>query len=432
MSLKLSLLCLCVFSTYTALSLHLNHENTSNNDSNKNPQKLLIILVDGFRWDYATRASKGFSTIARNGVKAPYVTPIYPANSYPNWASIVTGRYAEHHGFLDNYVYDSAEKDFFLMGTNANSSHIHWWNQSLPIWTTAEKNNVSTAMYLWDGCQVPIDGITPNYCLKYHSVSDNMEVANNETRAHIKTILDNFSNNKHRLALLYHEYVDHIGHSWGPETINVTNAVIGIDQILQELYDEIKVRKLDNELNVVIVSDHGMVQVDGFKKIHISQFVDFNNDVEMLLGGGSGAQLNPKPGKEDKIFNALNKLEGIKVYKRDDIPDEFHFKHNKNVFPLLVTVDLGYDMAVPSSPGKVYPGGESGISPYPPTGGRHGYDRHVTDIRAIMYAFGPALKANFVSEPLDMVDHYNLFCHILGIVPSPNDGNESKIMKMLK
>ncbi|XP_054156958.1 glycerophosphocholine choline phosphodiesterase ENPP6-like [Oppia nitens] len=429
----LKLLCLCVFSTYTALSLHLNYENieTNNNESNENSQKLLIILVDGFRWDYATRASKGFSTIARNGVKAPYVTPIYPANSYPNWASIVTGRYAENHGFLQNYIYDAERHDIFLMTPNVNASHEHWWNQSEPIWTTAEKNHVSTAMYLWDGCQVPIDGIKPNYCLGYHAVSEDMETANNETRAHLKTILDNFANNKHRLALLYHEYVDHIGHSWGPDTSNVTDAVIGIDKILQELYDELKSRKLDNEVNVVIVSDHGMAQEDGFKKIHLQQYIDFN-DVEIFLGGWSGGQLTAKPGKEDTIVNELNKLEGIKVYKRDDIPDEFHYKHNKNVLPILLTVEMGYEIAVPSSPGKVYPGGETHIAPDPPSGGNHGYDRHIKDMRGIMYAFGPALKNNYLSEPLEMVDHYNLFCHILGITPLPNNGTDSKVTKMLK
>ncbi|KAG8199979.1 hypothetical protein JTE90_006223 [Oedothorax gibbosus] len=53
--------------------------------------KLLLILVDGCRWDYPDQDSlPGFRKLAENGVRAPYVTPIFPANSYPNWYTITT------------------------------------------------------------------------------------------------------------------------------------------------------------------------------------------------------------------------------------------------------------------------------------------------------------------------------------------------------
>ncbi|GBN57157.1 hypothetical protein AVEN_216313-1 [Araneus ventricosus] len=56
--------------------------------------KLLLILVDGCRWDYPDQDSTGlpgFRKLAENGVRAPYVTPIFPANSYPNLYTIMTG-----------------------------------------------------------------------------------------------------------------------------------------------------------------------------------------------------------------------------------------------------------------------------------------------------------------------------------------------------
>ncbi|CAG2174456.1 unnamed protein product [Oppiella nova] len=68
------------------------------------------------------------------------------ANSYPNWYSITTGRYAENHGFIQNYMYDNVTHELFLMTPFPNTSHPHWWTQSEPLWITAEKHDIKTAM----------------------------------------------------------------------------------------------------------------------------------------------------------------------------------------------------------------------------------------------------------------------------------------------
>ena len=79
--------------------------------------KLMIILVDGFRWDYVSldKSLKGFRKIAENGVRAKYVKPVFPTISYPNWYTIVTGLYTESHGMIGNYMYDEDRDDLFLM-----------------------------------------------------------------------------------------------------------------------------------------------------------------------------------------------------------------------------------------------------------------------------------------------------------------------------
>ncbi|RWS19538.1 ectonucleotide pyrophosphatase/phosphodiesterase family member 6-like protein [Leptotrombidium deliense] len=53
--------------------------------------KLILILADGVRYDYVADPNlKGFNQLAKHGVRAEYVQPIFPANSYPNWYTIVT------------------------------------------------------------------------------------------------------------------------------------------------------------------------------------------------------------------------------------------------------------------------------------------------------------------------------------------------------
>jgi predicted AlkP superfamily pyrophosphatase or phosphodiesterase len=65
----------------------------SNPTNLKKVPKTILILADGIRYDYVNEANlTGFSRIAKNGVRAKYVQPIFPANSYPNWYTIVTGK----------------------------------------------------------------------------------------------------------------------------------------------------------------------------------------------------------------------------------------------------------------------------------------------------------------------------------------------------
>lgn len=69
--------------------------NYYSNDGSGGGNKLLLILVDGCRWDYPDQdiaGLPGFRKLAQNGVRAPYVTPIFPSDSYPNWYTIVTGK----------------------------------------------------------------------------------------------------------------------------------------------------------------------------------------------------------------------------------------------------------------------------------------------------------------------------------------------------
>ena len=53
-------------------------------------------MLDGFRWDYAERLpaeeTPNFERFKSGGVHAEYVQPIFPANSFPSWTTIVTGK----------------------------------------------------------------------------------------------------------------------------------------------------------------------------------------------------------------------------------------------------------------------------------------------------------------------------------------------------
>lgn len=56
-------------------------------------RKLLVFLIDGFRYDYIDdlESLPGFKEIVENGVKVDYMTPNFPSLSYPNFYSLMTG-----------------------------------------------------------------------------------------------------------------------------------------------------------------------------------------------------------------------------------------------------------------------------------------------------------------------------------------------------
>ncbi|XP_065304566.1 glycerophosphocholine cholinephosphodiesterase ENPP6-like isoform X2 [Dermacentor albipictus] len=390
--------------------------------------RVVLILVDGVRWDYLSEADlPGFGELAKTGVKAEYVVPIMPANSYPNWYSIVTGLYGERHGFVQNYMYDEKHDDFFTMAPNPNASNPHWWNHAEPVWVTAEKNGLRTAMYWWDGCQVEIRGVKPTKCIQYRDYWQ-WPTVENDTKAALSEIVDNFKQNKLDFALVYYEAVDAEGHGSGPDSMERRRALKSADNVIKHLLDEAKRQNIRDQLSLIVVSDHGMTDTtEGkFELIDIEPHIDAN-DIHSMLDGGSFAMLRPHPDKIEKIYAKLKSLniKGLNVFKREELPELYHLKETYLTQPIVLTADPGYqikklqgtDKQVPQS-SRIYKG-------------NHGYDpMKLEDMRAIFLATGPGLKQGFQGGPVRMVDHYNVICRQLGIQPLENSGSQDSVRDM--
>ena len=57
-------------------------------------EKMVVIMLDGCRWDYFSRAAAehpGYQKFKDEGVVANYVQPIFPASSLQSWTTISTG-----------------------------------------------------------------------------------------------------------------------------------------------------------------------------------------------------------------------------------------------------------------------------------------------------------------------------------------------------
>jgi hypothetical protein len=84
---------------------HLNSVMQASNSSESKARKVILILADGVRWDYVNQDNlPGFDRLLKRGVKAEYVQPIFPAYSYPNWYTIVTGNLSRLQSAVQSYL----------------------------------------------------------------------------------------------------------------------------------------------------------------------------------------------------------------------------------------------------------------------------------------------------------------------------------------
>lgn len=391
--------------------------------------KLLVFLIDGFRYDYINEKElevlPGFKKLVQSGVKVDYMTPDFPSLSYPNYYTLMTGRHCEVHQMIGNYMWDQKTNKSFDIGTNQDSLLPMWWDESEPLWVTMEKVKRKVFMYYWPGCEVEILGVRPNYCREYYNSPSDA----NFTRA-VNDAVETLRNGNAEMAAVYYERVDVEGHHFGPWSEQRKNSTRVVDQMLQNLDQQIRESGLEEKLNVILFSDHGMTDLFWMEKvIELTKYVDFN-DILQIKDRGPVVSLWPAEGKHTKVYNQLKDVQNMAVYEKDQIPDRFFYKKGRFVPPLTLVAEQGWFIA--ESKEKL-PFWNNGTGPNKGwQHGWHGYDNELMDMRAFFLASGPDFKKNFRSAPIRSVDVYNVMCKVLGLEPQPNNGSWSRVEFMLR
>ncbi|XP_053486532.1 glycerophosphocholine cholinephosphodiesterase ENPP6 [Ictalurus furcatus] len=389
-------------------------------------RKLLVFLIDGFRYDYMDDLQNlpGFQEIVHNGVKVDYMTPDFPSLSYPNYYSLMTGRHCDVHQMTGNYMWDQHSSEEFLIGTNPSSRLPMWWDGSEPLWVTVQKQGKKAYMYYWPGCEVTILGVKPTFCEKYVT-SPSLKNLNDA----IENGLNVLKNDVADMVAVYYENIDVEGHHFGPGSEQVRTAVRSLDAAFQTLNHKIKEKDLEDDLNVIMFSDHGMTDIKWMDKvIELEAYINMSNMINMM-DRGPVVSLWPKPAMLEETYKALQAAKNMKVYRTHEIPDRYHYKRGKFVSPLTLVADPGWFITENKST-LPYWQNDTG-EPMGWQHGWHGYDNEFLDMRGFLLAQGPAFKKNFRAGPIRSVDVYNLMCNTLDIHPLPNNGSWSRVEFML-
>ncbi|KAM4052186.1 glycerophosphocholine cholinephosphodiesterase ENPP6 [Anomaloglossus baeobatrachus] len=390
--------------------------------------KLLLFLIDGFRYDYINEKElqvlPGFKKFVQSGVKVDYMTPDFPSLSYPNYYSLMTGRHCEVHQMTGNYMWDQKTNKSFDIGANIDSLSPMWWDGSEPLWVTMEKAKRKVFMYYWPGCEVEILGVRPNYCREYYNFPSDA----NFTKA-VNDAVQTLRGSNAELTAVYYERVDIEGHHYGPWSEQRKNATRVVDQMLQSLDQQITESGLKDKVNVILFSDHGMTDIFWMEKvIELEKYIDFN-DILQIKDKGPVVSLWPVEGKHAEVYNQLKAVQHMDVYQKNEIPDRFYYKKGKFVPPLTLVAEQGWFIAQSKEKLPFWNNGTASNQGW--QHGWHGYDNEMMDMRGFFLASGPDFRKNLRSAAIRTVDVYNIMCKVLGVEPQPNNGSWSRVERML-
>ena len=369
----------------------------------------VVISLDGFRWDYPQWYDTPFiDYMSANGVESGLI-PSFPSKTFPNHYTLATGLYPEHHGIVANSFFDAHSGETFSLGNPAQKTNPKFYGGE-PIWITAKKNKIKTAVFYWPGSDVRIAGEYPD---TYFLYDKKPQLTLSERMNGIVNKLKLPERERPQLIMAYMEQPDKNGHLYGPHSRHTRMAVAMVDSLLGRLYEEISELPIAKGVNLIVLSDHGMAWIDATHAITLKDKVK----TEWIASAEGSLPVNiyAKEGCTDSIYNALRGIDHARVWRRKDVPAYLHYNSGSRIGDVIVLPDLGY--VAYDKPIK--------------GGGQHGYDPQLSDMHALFRAIGPDF--NHISEPhFRNVDVYPLLCKLLGIEPAPNDGDLTEIRQIIR
>lgn len=372
----------------------------------KSDRCVVMISLDGCRWDYPQwYDTPFFDYLAEQGVEAGLI-PSFPSKTFPNHYTIATGLYPNNHGIIGNSFLNRETGETFSISNKKTKNDGRYWGGE-PIWLTAKHQGVKSAVFYWPGSDIEINGEYPDSYLVY----DDPDHWSYDRR--VDGILAVMQQKDHpQLIMGYMEEPDHNGHAYGPQAKETRQAVELMDSLLHRLYDGLMSLPYAENIDFLVVSDHGMTLVTPERQITIKN--KLKPEWIKAVEGSSPANVYANEGCTDSIYNALKNVDHLRVWKKGQVPEIFHYGTNLNCGDVIVSPDLGF----------VFDDAEVKAS------GQHGFDPYFNDMHAIFRAVGPDFK-HIKTDHFPNIDVYPLICHLLGITPAPCDGKLEEVNHLL-
>lgn len=373
---------------------------------------LILISIDGFRWDYVDKfPAPTLRSLASSGVHMPRLIPCFPSKTFPNHYTLVTGLRPEHHGIVSNYFFDPDLNESFNKGRLADNADPRWWSEGEPVWITAEKQNLHSACFYWPGSQATVQGREAAYHKPYQG-----NIVSNDNVDDLLRQLDQPVEARPKFCALYFDVVDRTGHKFGPDAPETGNAVREADTAIARLLAGLEKRGLRDSANLVIVSDHGMAPISPERVIFLEDLMPLST-VQVESSGPNGG-VRPKPGVTPAELVAQIRAKHIphlQVYLREEVPEHLHYRANPRIPPVVLIADEGWNIETKLGWPNLAPRYDHAS---------HGWDPALPSMGALFIANGPSFKKHATISSMENVHVYNLLCAVLGITPVANDGDQ--------
>jgi predicted AlkP superfamily pyrophosphatase or phosphodiesterase len=376
-----------------------------------NEQTVVLISLDGFRWDYIEKHdAPNLKAMSEQGVRGQKMIPVYPTKTFPNHISIVTGLLPVNHGIVANSFCDKARKNMcYSMGKGLTDST---WLQGIPIWNLAKMHGLKTATYFWPESDARYNGMTPDYFFHFSQYSDYQNRIDQMVEwLKLPRAM------RPRFIAGYFSLVDSIGHDYGPDAPQTRDAVRQLDTLMGLF--QARLAELEQDINLIIVADHGMSEVDPQKSIALNTLpVDDNF---LVKNSGTNLLIYAKPDTNADIEGYKVRLQAAAQGRYEVLTDEqrasLHFNKGTRVGDIVVQT---------SAPAVFTQDKKASYL------GTHGYVYN-EDMAATFVAVGPAFKKGLSIDTVNALDVYALMANILCLdIAHSIDGDGATLLPALK
>ncbi|KAF8565688.1 hypothetical protein P879_08041 [Paragonimus westermani] len=375
---------------------------------NRTTNPLLILLIDGLRWDlldqFEAKTNKtlfGFARLKQYGGHVKSITPVFPAECHPNLISMLTGLYPVDHGAIFNQLYDTNRNELF-------SYHMdERLNRTVPdlLRTKLAQNRKKVHMYHLPICASSIDDSFS--CEPY--ASDRMTLDNlNQT---LQQAMQRLKDADSDITVVYYDKLDQLGHLHGPLSDEVLLTELpALDHVVAHLLDQLALHsETVNPINLILTSDHGMSEVTASELL--DRFIGWNH-VRKVINRGTTVAIWPLPEQYHLVRRRLNssRVTRFTVYTNTSIPTEWHT--GGDLFPpILLVAKPGYTLD-----SNLWHIDLGHYSPATQLKGAHGYDITHTDMHVPLFVLGPGIIPGSVYDgnPVDQLHTYSLITTLSG------------------
>ncbi|MGA2250848.1 ectonucleotide pyrophosphatase/phosphodiesterase [Terracidiphilus sp.] len=401
-------------------ALPLTHtENGPNSPAAQKAHYLVLVSLDGFRWDYAERdRATNLLALGKQGVWAPQgMLPSFPSLTFPNHYTIVTGLYPEHHGLVANSFYDEQKQARYAINNSVAVTDGSWYS-GVPLWSLAESQGMRTACLFWPGSEAKIADYRPTWYATFDGKTEATDAVEQARIDDAVALLKLPAADRPHFLTIYYSEPDHEGHTYGPDAPQTRAAVHKVDALIGKLKAALDSTSLP--IDLVVISDHGMVKIDS-PWITLDKFADLTNfeAVGSLLYGKTEED-------RERVYDQLKHASSsFVVYRLKDVPADLHYNQNPREGDPVVIATGPYSIRAHAL--------RAGQLDTPPIPGAHGFDPHIMpEMKASFYAAGPDIVSGKTVVPFENVNLYPWIAHILGLNPPPSDGDINILSKTLR
>ena len=361
-------------------------------------QTLVLVSIDGFRWDYLDwPQATNMRSIAAQGSRVTKLRTVYPSKTFPGHLSIATGLHPTQHGVIDNYFCRSDRTDCYSMGKGRKDPS---WLAGIPLWTLVEQQGGRASTFFWPESDAPFANKLPT---DYRAFDGRVP-----HRERVQQVVDWLSlpaDQRPDLVTLYFSVVDSASHTYGSTAPATLSAIVEVDRQIAVLWQAIESLNLreGTDINLMLVSDHGMSEVDpnlfidtntlprpkGFKRVNgTTRVTYYQRDPDADIDALSGA------------LDGLSQDRWRRLSSRDLA--ERHFEHHPGVGDLIIE----------TAPPRVFRRGGGRDADLR---GMHGYPATVEDMAAFLVAVGPDFQEGKVITEAHQLDVYPVAATLLGL-----------------